>query len=529
ITGPVQVASHQTAGFDYFRIWSGGRLQLLNSQVFSNSQYANSGIQVDSNGAFATARPNGFYDGTLNGAVNSNGNMDFFLHSNSIVEYYGYGNQVLTGTGVGLATATHHRYGILNVNLNGGIGTYVNPVNDNVFVRTQLQLDNGEVNLNSYCINILNGQPSGIIRTNGYVKSELNASNNSSRIIWNNFQPGIHIFPFGKNASTYIPVSFKANNNFGTPVSISTRATSASDNLPLPSNTALNGVASSAPISAFCPHAVIEVVDRWWNINVTNTMEADITLSYDAASENTLTANPNTPLGISSWTSTGWNYPLGFGTGMTNGIGTISAFSVRDFNNLIITANNVLLPVQLLDFQARGINGKVKLDWATSTEINNDFFTVEKSRDGTEFQAVGEIDGAGNSSHLIRYTTEDATPFPGTSYYRLRQTDFDGKYSYSETRVVNIKSGTIRPVTVQEIGPNPFSDRFHLQISRSLAGTTQYRIYDLEGKMVYDRKEHSEAGNSFVEFNDLPILATGSYLLHVIADDQTEIKKLIKK
>lgn len=98
--------------------------------------------------------------------------------------------------------------------------------------------------------------------------------------------------------------------------------------------------------------------------------------------------------------------------------------------------SNTPLPVTLVDFSAAAANKKVKLTWSTSTEINNDFFTVERSENGSSWTAINTINGAGNSSQLINYQSYDANPVSGTAYYRIKQTDIDGKFTYSETRTV---------------------------------------------------------------------------------------------
>jgi len=74
----------------------------------------------------------------------------------------------------------------------------------------------------------------------------------------------------------------------------------------------------------------------------------------------------------------------------------------------------------------------IELYWVTSNEINNDYFTIEKSNDGINFEIVEIILGAGNSDILLEYSFVDKNPINGISYYRLKQTDFDGKFEYSD-------------------------------------------------------------------------------------------------
>jgi hypothetical protein len=94
------------------------------------------------------------------------------------------------------------------------------------------------------------------------------------------------------------------------------------------------------------------------------------------------------------------------------------------------------LPIELVAFGAALKDRYVLIDWKTLTERNNDYFIVERSLDGVEWEIIDKIDGAGNSTELLSYKTYDFNPYRGISYYRLKQIDFDGKYSYSEIRSV---------------------------------------------------------------------------------------------
>lgn len=92
------------------------------------------------------------------------------------------------------------------------------------------------------------------------------------------------------------------------------------------------------------------------------------------------------------------------------------------------------LPVKMVDFAAESLKDKVKLSWATASEQNNDFFTVERSENGSTWTEIKKVKGAGNSSSLLNYIAYDQNPVNGTAYYRIKQTDLDGKATYSETR-----------------------------------------------------------------------------------------------
>lgn len=114
-----------------------------------------------------------------------------------------------------------------------------------------------------------------------------------------------------------------------------------------------------------------------------------------------------------------------------------------------------LLPIELISFNATEENEHVRLDWATATELDNDHFTIERSQDGLNFQPVATIPGAGNSQQTITYSRLDRLVPEGLLYYRLKQTDVNGAYSYSP--VVSVMT-SLDPIPV--VVPNPCTTDF---------------------------------------------------------------------
>jgi hypothetical protein len=107
--------------------------------------------------------------------------------------------------------------------------------------------------------------------------------------------------------------------------------------------------------------------------------------------------------------------------------------------------NNSMLPVELVSFYGVRTPKQNVLFWTTFSETNNDYFLVERSEDGQYWEGLTKVEGAGNSTSVIDYTYYDNHPLEGVSYYRLKQTDFDGNFEYSD--IVSIK----REVTKREV------------------------------------------------------------------------------
>jgi hypothetical protein len=133
------------------------------------------------------------------------------------------------------------------------------------------------------------------------------------------------------------------------------------------------------------------------------------------------------------------------------------------------------LRIELLSFVAEKKEKSVKLDWTTATEFNNDYFELEKSTDAINFQAFAKIKGAGFSNQLVNYSHEDLHPLTGTSYYRLKQVDFDGSFTYSSIRVVHLSTNI-----KFSIYPNPNQGTFTIQTSKGGV----FELMDVTGKVI---------------------------------------------
>jgi len=123
---------------------------------------------------------------------------------------------------------------------------------------------------------------------------------------------------------------------------------------------------------------------------------------------------------------------------------------------------------------------EVDITWATASETNNDYFTIEKSFDGNLFTAFELVEGAGNTNNLSSYKSVDRNPYPGISYYRLQQTDFDGRYSYSPIVKVNYN---VQLNTSIIVFPNPANDFFYVMLNDD-SSNEKILIHDLSGKLI---------------------------------------------
>jgi len=150
------------------------------------------------------------------------------------------------------------------------------------------------------------------------------------------------------------------------------------------------------------------------------------------------------------------------------------ALSTTPFTNLQFGAT---FPVEWLSFDAKVEDRIVVLDWATSSETNNDRFVIERSEDGIMFEGLGSVKAAGTVQKVQNYFFVDQVPLEQTSYYRIRQVDFDGKFDYSQT--VTVELGQASDQVSLSLYPNPVIDQLHIKASR---GTLV--LYNLSGQEI---------------------------------------------
>lgn len=120
----------------------------------------------------------------------------------------------------------------------------------------------------------------------------------------------------------------------------------------------------------------------------------------------------------------------------------------------VLTSNISLLPlsVNFVNFEISDLGKMTKLSFGTESETNNDYFSIERSSNGQNFETIDEVKGAGNSNEYISYDFYDRNPLNGLSFYRIKQVDFDGKFEYSDTKSVKRKSGSFSITSLQADG-----------------------------------------------------------------------------
>lgn len=379
---------------------------------------------------------------TLGGTTDINGNLTI-------------ANSTLTGNNNNISLAGNWSVTSGNFNQGTGILTFDGSANQTVsngagqtFTRLVINKPSGAVVLNNN-VTIANGQDPDLTLTRGNVNSSasamfiLNDDVTVSGGSANSFINGpvrkigndTFIFPTGKNGRyariRIVPAGATTTSQF----------TAEYFNTPH-ANLAVDG--SLKHVS----HA-----EYWTLTRAVNSPTATVTLYWeDSFSDISNLAD----LRVARYTGTLWTLAGGAGgTGSPSGPGTVSSTSgisnFQAFTFASLSGINIL-PVELLYFKATLKNNEVELQWETASEVNNDYFTIERTSDAETFFPIKDIEGQGETRQRTKYSFTDTNPLYGRSYYRLKQTDLDGSVTYSDLTFVDFEGPRFPTLSVY---PNP--------------------------------------------------------------------------
>lgn len=190
----------------------------------------------------------------------------------------------------------------------------------------------------------------------------------------------------------------------------------------------------------------------------------------------------------------------------------------------ISASNTEPLPIQLIEFSGKNQNIANLINWTTASETNNDYFIIEKSIDGINYNFFEKVKGAGNSNIPIEYKTVDKNPYEGVTYYRLKQTDYDGTTEYLGT--IAVKSE--KSIDYLTIIPNPVLNNAEINFNSAINGITRIQVIDITGKQVYSESINvNEGANRFILNTDN--YNKGLYFLIISNEFGTEKLKFVKE
>ncbi|OAQ38319.1 hypothetical protein A5893_16155 [Pedobacter psychrophilus] len=194
-------------------------------------------------------------------------------------------------------------------------------------------------------------------------------------------------------------------------------------------------------------------------------------------------------------------------------------------DGLAIMVNNSVLPIKLTSFKAVPSGNYVNVNWVTENEENNNFFTIERTLDGHNYEIVGKVNSVGNTKTSVNYDFVDDNPFGGTSYYRLKQTDFDGKYIYSELVTVKRLSGANSALNIY---PNPVNNQIIVKCDGlKEESNVSFTAFNSTGQLIINGNGRLETLNQSLN-KLLPALKPGVYYISVKGNIKNYTGQFIK-
>ncbi len=261
---------------------------------------------------------------------------------------------------------------------------------------------------------------------------------------------------------------------------------------------------------------------EYWELERTNgSSNVNVTLSWDDRSCGVTVLSE---LAVASWDNTKWK-DLGNAvtTGSTTSGTILSATAATDFNAFTLasaSANNPL-PIELLSYEVALKNSRVNIDWTTVTEINNDYFVVERSQDAYNFKELERVQGAGDSQSELNYAVIDRFPFEGISYYRLKQVDFDGTTTFYDIKMVDNSQESVAEYELT-VFPNPIlkHNKFSIGLEGFAGNNVQIKIQNMNGVLIYSGELNVSQENELIELQSDLLKDSGMYVVSVFSNDK---------
>lgn len=265
-------------------------------------------------------------------------------------------------------------------------------------------------------------------------------------------------------------------------------------------------------------------VDLTYNISSSST-NANVTLYWDESKELTGFNHDNSQMnhynGI-SWEKKGIS---GASTVLSGTIRYITA-STNSFSPYGIGNDGSTLPIELSHFSLSKENDKININWITQSETNNDFFTVYKSNNGENWESIFVCKGAGTTTKMHTYNHADNNPFNGLNYYRIKQTDFDGQYSYSTIKSIDFTQSKV----FFDVYPNPaLLEELNISITGTTVETATLSIEDVYGRLVCSGTIEISKSTIAIKLSDICELAPGTYNISLNTNGTIENKRVIIK
>jgi hypothetical protein len=185
------------------------------------------------------------------------------------------------------------------------------------------------------------------------------------------------------------------------------------------------------------------------------------------------------------------------------------------------------LPIQLISFYGKAQGNSNSLEWITGSEVNNDYFTIEKSSNAIDFYPLTIVNGSGNSNQTVTYNIKDINPYKGLTYYRLIQTDYNGETTASV--IISVNNDFVQN-SINNIHPNPTTESVNFDFTSVNSGMLNIQVIDYTGKIVVEDNVFINEGKTKLT-GKMNSLKAGIYFLKVGFETTgfSSVTKIIKQ
>jgi hypothetical protein len=406
-----------------------------------------------------------------------------WIPGDGTINYYGAAPQTIE------SSITYFNLGVTSASLK--------TLNGNTLVTGALDMTGGKINLNTYTMTLHDGSDYSTINyTSGWMYN-----GTLTRYMASGYAIGdpLGLFPLGSSTTDYRPFWISYNPPFEPIAILSVSHTAV---YPATYNVASHTDGAFGTLQG--------VSQSTWNVTATN-LAGTMDIRYGGQGFGT---NVLTDLDASLAASVVGTYAAATGSATVPYVNRTGLSNANLNNSFRIGTKNITqspLPVELISFNAEvNPNKKIDITWQTATEINNDYFTIERTKDGISFEMVDTLNAVGNSSALQNYYTIDESPSMGISYYRLKQTDINGQYSYSAMVAVNLEA-----IDIVNIYPNPSAGtELTVLIGAPGEGEILINTYNVLGENIISKKQIINKGMNSIRL-DINGFSNGVYTFQV--------------
>jgi fibronectin-binding autotransporter adhesin len=491
-----------------FRVENGAFFRISGTNSFPSS-FGSVILQptstVDYIGTTQTISPQNF--GNLNVSAGASAGRVISLSSTGTIGVYSNFNPSPTNNVYTITGSTISFNGNQSQSIASGLSTYNNLTINNVSAEVTLNSSitvNGTLSFTSGKLSL--GNNNLTIASSGSISGASNTSYiiaiGSGTLTQQVPAAGSKIFPVGI-ATHYTPATFALT------------AGSTTDNISLRMLSSVYGQGETGGTAS------INAVNATWIIteSVAGGSNATITTQWPSGLE--LPGFNRSLCRVAHYTSGTWDYGTSdiAATGSDPYLASRSGFT--SFSPFAVTSSSFVVPVTWLSFNGRNENNNNHLQWETASEMNNKYFVVEASANGLVFAEVGRVLGIVNSNiiHKYEFIHENAG---NTNYYRIKQVDIDGRFSFST--IIKIQRNSFRKGPV--VSPNPVSGLASVSIQSELFEEVNLIITDMGGRIVHQKHLFLQKGNNFFSL-DLRNQVAGLYTIQIIAKKGIEYNSKI--